>query len=137
MSSVAMYEALVGLLEDAGFGEVIRGLPDTLDTRTVAYTLTGPRELVDRSGLVDRRVTFYVYSGYRVDSREAEAEAGVLAQMDAFEELWLQARKPEGSFRQSQLDMTIAANPEYRDFNDQEYRLYVFSIRMVEAIPTP
>jgi hypothetical protein len=132
-----MFEALISLLEDVGFREVIRGLPDTLETDTVAYVLMGPRELIDRSGLVDRVVTFYVYTGYRVESREAEAELRVMDQIDALEEAWLVARKPDGVWRSSVIDMTIAANPEYRDFTEQEYRLYPLSFRMVERFNRP
>lgn len=134
-----MFDAVVTLLVQAGFREVIRGLPDTMDTDTVAYVLTGPRSVeITRGGLGERAVTFYTYTGYRVDSKEENAERMLLSRMDTLEDLWLESRKDDqGPFRGSTLDSSIAANPEYRDFTHQEYRLYPLSFRMVQRFNFP
>lgn len=139
MSTSAQMQALVSLLTtEAGIDEVITGLPDSLDTQTVAYLLAGPRRLTDsRSGIVDREVDFYVYLGYRVDGREKEAEENLADVVDAVEMAWLLARKQEGPFLHSTISETMAGGPDYRDFNAQEYRWWPLSITMRETFTRP
>lgn len=137
MSTVDMFDELVSLLTDSGVQEVIQGLPDTMETETVAYVIMGPRSLEDvRAGLLYRTVTFYVYLGYRVDGREDDAERGLMDLMDAIEMGYLEARKT-GPFRNSSLSMTMASGPDYRDFTSQEYRFWPFSIDMIEQFNRP
>jgi hypothetical protein len=134
-------EALVAVINMLttvdGLQYVQEGIPELPETATAAWVTAGPRDLSDRTaGLVERALTFYIWTGYRVEGREDEAETELLDIIDGIEAAWMLARIADGILHGSTLDTSLAGAPEYRDYNE-EYRIYPITMTVRVSYPTP
>jgi hypothetical protein len=131
----AALDALIVMLEAIpGVQRVYRGVPESLaNTVSVYVALAGQPLIPDKATqLLHRDAQFLVVFGYRVQGAEATAENVIADAIDAFvSQFYADRSSGAGLFAAAttdvisgDLDLTLAASPEYQISAGQEYRRY-------------
>lgn len=133
----AAFAKVVALMESiTGMQKVYQGVPDAFGRSITAFVAMSPIEPRDEANnLISVKVTFYIVMGYKTTLGETDAEAKLIAGVTDLVRKFYQARKTDfdGTVENAELDMSLAALPEYEVVAGQEYRRFPLLIKTEQS----
>jgi hypothetical protein len=128
-------KALISSIE--GMQLVKEGVPESLGPSFSAFIAVSPIALDDSAtGEVQAKIIFYIFLGYKVSDNESQAERRLIAGLQDLIPKFYTARKTgfNDTVENAEINLTLAAQPEYEILASQEYRRYPVLITVWQSL---
>jgi hypothetical protein len=113
-----------------GLNQVYKGVPESIGRRVVAVVAIGGQRIeYDAMRVLERQVGVYVEFAYRVAETDTDVAEDTLAGfLDAFLTAFYADQTLAGTCEWSDLDFSLANDPNYRPTAGQEFRVFPFAV---------